>query len=138
MKKLALSLWVSAIVSLPALAAEDTAIMHDKVPVNNSWAWAAGGISSNLNDLALFLSAIRNQKLLNGDTQKILLLLNSSKDKGFDFFGGTCGSDGIQVTMLHLMPNDVVIIILINSSGITDVNLSSVFIELFKIASNKK
>ena len=41
MKKLALSLWVSAIVSLPALAAEDTAIMHDKVPVNNSWAWAA-------------------------------------------------------------------------------------------------
>jgi len=104
----------------------------------NSWAWAAGGISSNLNDLALFFSAIRNQELLNGDTQKVLSLLNSSEDKGIVFFGGTGGSDGIQATMLHLMPNDIVIIILINSSGNTEINMSSVFVELFKIASNKK
>lgn len=104
----------------------------------NSWAWAAGGIASNLNDLALFLSAIRNRELLSSDTQKVLLLLNSSKDKGIAFFGGTGGSDGIQATMLHLMPSDVVIIILINSSGNEKNNLSSVFAELFKIASNKK
>lgn len=104
----------------------------------NSWAWAAGGISSNLNDLALFLSAIRNRALLNHDTQKILSLLNSSEDKGIVFFGGTGGSDGIQATMLHLMPNDIVIIILVNSSGNTETNLSSIFAKLFKIASNKK
>jgi hypothetical protein len=39
MKKLALSVWVSAIVSLPVFAVDDTAIMHDKVPANNGWGW---------------------------------------------------------------------------------------------------
>lgn len=104
----------------------------------NSWAWAAGGISSNVKDLSLFLTALRKGILLKKDTQKILQRLNSSQDKGITFFGGTGGSDGIQATMLHLMPSDINIIILINSSGHKHVNLSSVFVELFKIASQKK
>ena len=104
----------------------------------NSWAWAAGGISSNVNDLSSFLSALRNGELLSNESQKELLRLNSSKDKGITFFGGTGGSDGIQATMLHLLPCDIVIIILINSSGHKQVNLSSVFVELLEIASNKK
>ena len=48
----------------------------------NSWAWAAGGISSNVNDLSSFLSALRNGELLRNDSQKVLLQLNSSEDKG--------------------------------------------------------
>lgn len=104
----------------------------------NSWAWSAGGISSNINDLSSFLSALRNGELLKKDSQKVLLQLNSSEDKGITFFGGTGGSDGIQATMLHLMPSDINIIILINSSGHKKANLSSVFAELFKIASHKK
>jgi D-alanyl-D-alanine carboxypeptidase len=102
----------------------------------NSWAWAAGGISSNLNDLSLFLSAIRNQKLLSDETQKVLIKLNSSQDKGINFFGGTGGSDGIQATMLHLMPKDVVVIILVNSTGSSKVTLGSVFSKLYEAASN--
>lgn len=104
----------------------------------NSWAWAAGGISSTVNDLSSFLSALKKGQLLRNDTQKILLQLNSSQDKGITFFGGTGGSDGIQATMLHLMPSDINIIILINSTGHKQVNLSSVFGKLFKIASQKK
>jgi len=104
----------------------------------NSWAWAAGGISSNVNDLSSFLSALRNGELLRNDSQKVLLRLNSSEDKGITFFGGTGGSDGIQATMLHLMPSNINIIILMNSSGHEQVNLSTVFAELFKIASHKK
>ncbi len=104
----------------------------------NSWAWAAGGISSNVNDLSYFLSALRNGELLSNESQKVLLRLNSSEDKDVTFFGGTGGSDGIQSTMLHIMPSDIVIIILINSSGHKEVNLGSVFVELFKTAENKK
>lgn len=62
--------------------------------------------------------------------------LNSSKDKDITFFGGTGGSDGIQATMLHLMPSNMVIIILINSTGQKQVNLPLVFIELYKAAKN--
>lgn len=102
----------------------------------NSWAWAAGGISSNLNDLNIFLSAARKGELLNQETQKVLVKLNSSEDKGIHFFGGTGGSDGIQATALHLMPSDLVIILLINSSRQNEVNLSSVFKELYKTATN--
>jgi D-alanyl-D-alanine carboxypeptidase len=102
----------------------------------NSWAWAAGGVSSNLNDLSLFFSAVRNQKLLSDETQKVLVQLNSSEDKGIDFFGGTGGSDGIQATMLHLMPKDVVVIILVNSTGDSKVTLGSVFSKLYEVASN--
>ncbi|WP_323758105.1 serine hydrolase domain-containing protein [Roseivirga sp.] len=102
----------------------------------NSWAWAAGGISSNLNDLRSFFASMRNNELLNDDTQKMLIRLNSSEDKGITFFGGTGGSDGIQATMLHLMPSDVVIMILINSSGNADANLGSVFSKLLAVASN--
>lgn len=112
--------------------------LSKEYPLFNSWAWAAGGISSNVNDLSSFFSALRNGELLSNDSQKELLKLNSSEDKGITFFGGTGGSDGIQATMLHLMPSDIVIIILINSSGQKQVNLSSVFVELFKTASNKK
>jgi len=101
----------------------------------NSWAWAAGGISSNINDLSSFLAALRNGQLLSKESQKILVSLNSSNDGKNTFFGGTGGSDGIQATMLHVMPADVVIIILINSSGQEQVNLSSVFVELYKAAS---
>jgi len=103
----------------------------------NSWAWAAGGISSTVNDLSSFLSALRKGVLLKNDTQKILSKLNSSHNKGITYFGGTGGSDGIQATMLHLMPSDINIIILINSSGHKHVNLSSIFGKLFKIASQK-
>jgi len=112
--------------------------LSEKYKLFNSWAWAAGGISSNINDLSLFLYALRNRVLLSDDTHKVLLRLNSSKEKDVTFFGGTGGSDGIQATMLHLMPSDIMIIILINSSGDEDVNLGSVFVELFKIASNEK
>jgi len=104
----------------------------------NSWAWAAGGISSTVTDLSAFLSALKKGKLLRNDTQKILLRLNSSHNKGITFFGGTGGSDGIQATMLHLMPSDINMIILINSTGHKNVNLSAVFTKLFKIASQKK
>ncbi len=104
----------------------------------NSWAWAAGGVSSNINDLSSFFSAVRNQELLSDDTQKVLFQLNSDEENGIIFFGGTGGSDGIQATMLHLMPHDLVIIILINSSGHKQVNLNSIFVELLKTASNKK
>jgi len=102
----------------------------------NSWAWAAGGISSNVSDLSIFLSALRKGELLNEETQKVLMQLNSSVDNGITFFGGTGGSDGIQATMLHIMPSDIDIIILINSTGSKEVNLSSVFIELYKRATN--
>jgi D-alanyl-D-alanine carboxypeptidase len=102
----------------------------------NSWAWAAGGISSNLNDLALFLAAIRNGGLLDVKTQNVLLRLNSSEDKDVVFFGGTGGSDGIQATMLHLMPSDVVIIILINSTGNKVIDLGGAFLQLYKAATN--
>jgi D-alanyl-D-alanine carboxypeptidase len=112
--------------------------LSQEYPLFNSWAWAAGGISSNVNDLSSFFSALRNGELLSNDSQKELLRLNSSEDKGITFFGGTGGSDGIQATMLHIMPSDIVIIILINSSGHKQVNLGSVFVELFKTASNKK
>jgi len=102
----------------------------------NSWAWAAGGISSNINDLSIFLSALKNQNLLSDKTQKVLLRLNTSQDKGISFFGGTGGSDGIQATMLHLMPSNIDVIILINTSGNKEFNLSSVFVELYKTASS--
>lgn len=104
----------------------------------NSWAWAAGGISSNLNDLSSFLSALKNNELLSKESHKVLLLLNSSKNNGTTFFGGTGGSDGIQASMLHIMTGNIDIIILINSSGHKQVNLSSVFTQLFKTATNKK
>lgn len=103
----------------------------------NSWAWAAGGISSNINDLSIFLSALKNGNLLSDETQKVLLQLNSSQDNGMTFFGGTGGSDGIQATMLHLLPSNIDIIVLINSSGSKEVNLSKVFRELYKIASTQ-
>lgn len=103
----------------------------------NSWAWAAGGISSNISDLFIFLSALKNGNLLRDETQKVLFRLNSSQDKEITFFGGTGGSDGIQATMLHLMPSNIDIIILINSSGSKEVNLSTVFRELYKIASTQ-
>jgi D-alanyl-D-alanine carboxypeptidase len=103
----------------------------------NSWAWAAGGISSNVTDLSSFLSALKNSDMLSDDSQKILVKLNSSEDNGITFFGGTGGSDGIQSTMLHMMPSDIVIIILINSTGQKQVNLSSVFIELYKAAKSE-
>ena len=103
----------------------------------NSWAWAAGGISSNISDLFIFLSALKNGNLLRDETQKVLFRLNSSQDKENTFFGGTGGSDGIQATMLHLMPSNIDIIILINSSGSKEVNLSTVLRELYKIASTQ-
>jgi D-alanyl-D-alanine carboxypeptidase len=103
----------------------------------NSWAWAAGGISSNVNDLSSFLSALKSGELLTEDAQKVLIQLNTSEDQGITFFGGTGGSDGIQATMLHLMPGDITIIILINSSGQKQVNLSSVFVGLYQAAANK-
>jgi D-alanyl-D-alanine carboxypeptidase len=110
--------------------------LSDAYKLFNSWAWAAGGISSSINDLSLFLSALKSQQLLSNKTQEVFLRLNSSHDKGISFFGGTGGSDGIQATMMHLMPNNVDIIILINSSGHKEVNLSTIFVELYKVATN--
>lgn len=104
----------------------------------NSWAWAAGGISSNLSDLSSFLSALRNGELLSDQSQEVLIQLNTSEDQGITFFGGTGGSDGIQATMLHLMPSNIDIIILINASGQKEVSLSSVFVELYKAATQRQ
>lgn len=86
--------------------------------------------------MPLFLSALRNKELLSNESQKELLELNSSEENGTSFFGGTGGSDGIQATMLHLMPQNIVVILLINSSGHKNVNLSTVFREI--MASEKK
>lgn len=104
----------------------------------NSWAWAAGGISSNVQDLSVFLSALKNKQLISEKSHKVLVKLNSSEDKGIQFFGGTGGSDGIQATMLHLMPSNVDIIILMNATGDNQVTLSTIFVDLYKVASTKK
>ncbi len=104
----------------------------------NSWAWAAGGISSNIKDLFSFLSAVKQGSLLSEDTQKVLVDLYSAQENGMRFFGATGGSDGIQATMLHLMPQDLDIIILINSSGHKNNNLGTVFRALVKATPNSK
>lgn len=122
---------------LKKIEGSEYANLSEAYKLFNSWSWAAGGISSNINDLSIFLIALKNGNILSDETQKVLFRLNSSQDKGISFFGGTGGSDGIQATMLHLMPNNVDIIILINSTGHKQINLSTIFVQLFKIASNK-
>ena len=110
--------------------------ISDKYPLFNSWAWAAGGISSSINDLSSFLFALKKGVLLSETNQKVFSKLYTSKDNKTTFFGGTGGSEGIQATMLHILPQDIDIVILINSSAHDKkVSLGSVFKKLVNIAS---
>lgn len=113
--------------------------ISDKYSLFNSWAWAAGGISSSISNLSSFLDALKEGVLLTENSQKIFSKLYTSKEREVVFFGGTGGSEGIQATMLYVQPQNVDIIILINSSGNKKgVNLGSVFRKLIKIASTNE
>lgn len=52
----------------------------------NSWAWAAGGISSNIYDLSSFLDALKEGVLLSKKSQEVFSKLYTSKDNGTVFF----------------------------------------------------
>lgn len=100
----------------------------------NSWAWAAGGIASNTKDLALFLKAIKQGTLINSKSMNLFSKLYKAKLNEMTFYGGTGGSEGIQATMLNIMPFNIDIIVLINSTGQKNIDLEIIFNQLLTIA----
>ena len=82
----------------------------------NSWAWAAGGISSTSGDLHRFLMGVREGSLLSDESQELLFRNNSAEGNAGAIFGGSGGWEGIT-TSAYEINNEVRIIVLANSTG---------------------
>ncbi len=64
----------------------------------NSWAWAAGGLSSNTADLNRFFDALRSERLLSESSGKLLFNNNSANVDSGVIFGVSSGWDGITTS----------------------------------------
>ena len=83
----------------------------------NSWAWAAGGISSTTADLDRFLVGVRDGSLLSVAGQEILFRDNSAEGNAGVVFGGSGGWEGIS-SSLYEIAGEIRIVVLSNTTGI--------------------
>jgi D-alanyl-D-alanine carboxypeptidase len=83
----------------------------------NSWAWAAGGISSTTADLDRFLVGIQDGSLLSVAGQEILFRNNSAEGNAGVVFGGSGGWEGIS-SSLYEIAGEIRIVVLSNTTGI--------------------
>lgn len=97
----------------------------------NSWAWAAGGISSTSGDLHRFLMGVRDGGLLSDESQDVLFRNNSAEGNAGVVFGGSGGWEGIT-TSAYEINDDVRIILLANSTGFT-VDADTLRGQLFRV-----
>jgi len=83
----------------------------------NSWAWAAGGISSTTADLDRFLVGVQDGSLLSIAGQEILFRNNSAEGNAGVVFGGSGGWEGIS-SSLYEIAGEIRIVVLCNTTGI--------------------
>ena len=82
----------------------------------NSWAWAAGGLSSSAADLQRFLLGLVSNQLLSPESQELLIRNNSGESDFGKVFGGSGGWDGITASAYEIN-SDVRIVVLANGTG---------------------
>ncbi|MCZ6459377.1 MAG: serine hydrolase [Gammaproteobacteria bacterium] len=99
----------------------------------NSWAWAAGGISSSASDLHRFLSALRNGALLSEESHEVLFRNNSATGSAGVVFGGSGGWEGITAAAYEIN-NEVQIVVLVNATGFAaDLDANALRAKLYRV-----
>lgn len=101
----------------------------------NSWAWAAGGLSSNTADLNRFLEALRRDSLsatlLSPSSRNLIFQNNSAAVDSGVVFGGSGGWDGIS-TSAYDVNSEVRVIVLMNGTGF-GVSANDLMSQLFEV-----
>ncbi len=93
----------------------------------NAWAFAAGGLSSNAQDLAKFAVSIKGD-FLSPESRAVFRSIFSSEQDGTTYFGGSGGADGISTILLEI-DDRWRIVVLTNTTGIPDLSSGRIFWE---------
>ncbi|OKH24151.1 hypothetical protein NIES593_08315 [Hydrococcus rivularis NIES-593] len=115
--------------------------LDDVSAVNLSWAWAAGAMVSNTQDLSQFSKALFGGELLSQDSLNQMLTFNSTGDDGIDYglglysvdfdplipglgrgFGHGGDAPGHNAFMFYFPERDITVVSLQNSQPPNDVN----------------
>lgn len=99
----------------------------------NSWAWAAGGLSSSAADLQRFLLGLGSNRLLSPESRELLIRNNSGESSSGTVFGGSGGWDGITASAYEIN-SEVRIVVLANGTGFerNADDLRNLLFEVFK------
>jgi D-alanyl-D-alanine carboxypeptidase len=120
---------------------EGNGSLDDVTALNLSWAWAAGAMVSNTQDLSRFSEALFGGELLSQDSLNQMLTLNNTGDIGIDYglgvysvdfdplipglgrgFGHGGDAPGHNAFMFYFPERDITVVSLQNSQPPNDVN----------------
>jgi len=101
----------------------------------NAWAWSAGALNSNTEDLAVFFNAVRSGSVLSPESTQVVRGHSTFVDTTLQLsrFSQAGGWDGIQASCDEI-GDDLVVVLLMNGTGIDDVSSRAVLAALHEQA----